>query len=85
MKLSVRDLVISALFIITISTLVSNLYQPIWGYVYAVVNLVAVTSFSLFKDSWYINKNSLNISVYVYCLVFILVILPLFQKVKLWH
>ena len=56
MKLTVRDLVISALFIITISTLVSNIYQPVWGYIYAVVNLLVLTLFSLFKDSWSINK-----------------------------
>ena len=56
MKLTARDLVISAFFIITISTLVSNIYQPVWGYVYAVVNILTLTIFSLFKDSWSINK-----------------------------
>tara|TARA_Y100000589_G_C27116287_1_gene614371 strand:- start:540 stop:731 length:192 start_codon:yes stop_codon:yes gene_type:complete len=56
MKLSVRDLAISAFVIITISTIVSNLYRPVWGYVYAIVNLLLVTLFSLFKDSWSINK-----------------------------
>tara|TARA_B100000674_G_C37133648_1_gene598982 strand:- start:158 stop:331 length:174 start_codon:yes stop_codon:yes gene_type:complete len=56
MNLSARDLVISALFIITISTLVSNIYQPEWGYVYAVVNLLVLTIFSLYKDSWSSNK-----------------------------
>ena len=49
MKLSARDLVISALFIITISTLVSNIYQPEWGYVYAVVNLLVLTIFFYLK------------------------------------
>ncbi len=56
MKLSVRDLVISAVLIITFSTIVSNLYRPMWGYVYAVFNLLVLTLFSLFKDSWSINK-----------------------------
>ena len=56
MKLSARDLVISALFIISISTLVSNIYQPEWGYVYAVVNLLVLTILSLFKDPWFNNK-----------------------------
>ena len=51
MYLSFRDLIISAIFIITISTLVSNIYRPKWGYVYAVVNLVVLTIFSMFKDS----------------------------------
>tara|TARA_Y100001978_G_C23368331_1_gene279733 strand:+ start:288 stop:461 length:174 start_codon:yes stop_codon:yes gene_type:complete len=56
MNLSKRDLLISAFFIIIISTTVSNLYRPIWGYVYAVVNMLVLTIFSLFKDSWFINK-----------------------------
>ncbi len=56
MKLSKRDLLISAFFIIGISTIVSNIYRPSWGYIYALVNLVVLTLFSLFKDSWSINK-----------------------------
>ena len=51
MKLSVRDLMISAFLIITISTVVSNIYRPIWGYVYALVNLIVLTLFSIFKES----------------------------------
>ena len=58
MKLSIRDLTTSGLFIIIVSTVVSNLYLPKWGIIYAVVNLIILTLFSLFKDSWYINKNS---------------------------
>tara|TARA_Y100001978_G_C23644511_1_gene410034 strand:+ start:782 stop:955 length:174 start_codon:yes stop_codon:yes gene_type:complete len=56
MNLSARDLIVSAFFIITISTIVSNPYKPIWGYVYAVVNLLVLTIFSIFKDSWTINQ-----------------------------
>ena len=56
MNLSKRDLLISAFFIIIISTTVSNLYRPFWGYVYAVVNMLVLTIFSIFKDSWFINK-----------------------------
>ena len=56
MKLSIRDLTTSGLFIIIVSTVVSNLYLPKWGIIYAVVNLIVLTLFSLFKDSWYINK-----------------------------
>ena len=59
MKLSTRDLAISALFIITISTLVSNIYQPEWGYVYAVVNLLVLTIFSFFETLGILIKNSL--------------------------
>jgi len=56
MKLSIRDLTISGLFIIIVSTLVSNLYRPKLGIIYAFVNLIVLTLFSLFKDSWSINK-----------------------------
>ena len=56
MKLSIRDLTLSGLFIIVASTVVSNLYRPKWGIIYAVFNLIVLTLFSLFKDSWSINK-----------------------------
>ena len=56
MKLSIRDLTISGLFIIIASTVISNLYRTKWGIIYAVVNLIVLTLFSLFKDSWSINK-----------------------------
>ena len=56
MKLTIRDLALSGLFIIVASTTVSNLYRPKWGIIYAVVNLIVLTFISLFRDSWYINK-----------------------------
>ena len=56
MKLSIRDLILSGLFIIVASTVVSNLYRPKWGIIYAVVNLIVLTFISIFKDSWSINK-----------------------------
>ena len=56
MKLSIRDLTISGIFIIIASTVVANLFRPKWGIIYAVVNLIVLTLFSLFKDSWSINK-----------------------------
>ena len=56
MKLSIRDLALSGLFIIVASTVVSNLYLPKWGIIYAVVNLIVLTFISIFKDSWSINK-----------------------------
>ena len=58
MKLSIRDLALSGLFIIIASTVVSNLYRPKWGIIYAVVNLIVLTFISLIKDSWSINKNN---------------------------
>jgi len=56
MNLSISDLTISGLFIIIASTVVSNLYRPKWGIIYAVFNLLVLTLFSLFKDSWSISK-----------------------------
>ncbi len=56
MKLSIIDLTISGLFIIIASTVVSNLYRPKWGIIYAVVILIVITLFSLFKDFLSINK-----------------------------
>ena len=50
MHLSERELVTSALFTITISTLFSNTYQTAWGYVYEEVNLLVLTLFSLLKN-----------------------------------
>ena len=55
-EVSFRDITISGLFIIIISTVVSNLYRPMWGIIYALVNIIVLTLFSLFKDSWSINK-----------------------------
>ena len=56
MNLSIRDLTLSGLFIIIASTVVSNLYRPKWGIIYALVNLIVLTFISIFKDSWSINK-----------------------------
>ena len=56
MNLSIRDLSLSGLFIIVASTIISNLYRPKWGIIYAVVNLIVLTFISLFNDSWSINK-----------------------------
>ena len=56
MRLSIRDLILSGLFIIVASTVVSNLYRPKWGIIYAVINLIVLTFISTIKDSWSINK-----------------------------
>ena len=56
MKLSIKDLAISSASIITISTIISNLYRPNWGFVYALVNIVLLKLFSLYRDSWVKNQ-----------------------------
>tara|TARA_Y100001978_G_scaffold163954_1_gene150826 strand:+ start:257 stop:439 length:183 start_codon:yes stop_codon:yes gene_type:complete len=60
MKLSIKDLAISGLFIIIASTIVSNLFLPKWGIIYAVSNLLVLTLFSFLRDSWSINKKKSN-------------------------
>ena len=49
MKLSLKDLVVSGLIIIVFSTIVSNLYQPFWGLIYAIFNVIALSLLSLFN------------------------------------
>ena len=56
MNFSIKDLAISAIFIITISTVISNIYRPKWGLIYALVNIVVLTLFSFYKDSWTKNQ-----------------------------
>ena len=56
MKLSIRDLTLSGLFIIIALPVVSNLYHPKWGIIYALVSLIVLTFISIFIDSWSINK-----------------------------
>ena len=52
MKLSIKDLAISSVFIITISTIISNLYRPNWGVIYALFNIIVLTLLSLYRDYW---------------------------------
>tara|TARA_Y100000589_G_scaffold305641_1_gene319732 strand:+ start:86 stop:364 length:279 start_codon:yes stop_codon:yes gene_type:complete len=61
MKLSARDLEINARFIITISTLISNIYPSIWDYIYAVVNLLVLKLFLYLKTNGLLTIDSLVI------------------------
>ncbi len=63
MNLSARDLAVSALFIITNSSLVCIIFQTVWWYFYAVVNFFSITIISLFIYSWPIKKNNLIIRI----------------------
>ncbi len=58
MNVSLKDLVISGILIITITTVISNLYSPVWGLFYAGFNIAFLTSFSIYKDYWNINNRS---------------------------
>ena len=51
--LPVKDLIVSGLIIFIVSTIVANLYNPLWGFTYALANVVSLTFLSwLYQDSW---------------------------------
>ena len=54
--LPVKDLAISGLIIFIVSTIVANLYNPLWGFMYAFGNILTLVFLGwLYQDSW--NKN----------------------------
>ena len=56
-SLPVKDLLISTLIIFIISTIIANLYNPLWGYIYAFGNVLTLVFLSwLYQDSWNINN-----------------------------
>ena len=56
-NLPVKDLVISGLIIFIISTIIANVYNPLWGLTYAFGNILTLTFLSwLYQDSWNTNK-----------------------------
>tara|TARA_B100000161_G_C33368457_1_gene332153 strand:+ start:250 stop:447 length:198 start_codon:yes stop_codon:yes gene_type:complete len=51
--LPIKDLVISALIIFLMSTIISNIYNPLLGFTYALGNIITLTFLSwLYKDTW---------------------------------
>ena len=55
-SLPVKDLVVSSLIIFIISTIIANLYNPLWGFIYAFGNVLTLAFLSwLYQDSW--NEN----------------------------
>ena len=51
--LPIQDLVVSGLIIFIMSTIISNIYNPLLGIVYALGNILTLTFLSwLYKDSW---------------------------------
>ena len=52
-ELPIKDLVISGLIIFIISTIIANVYDPAWGFLYAFGNIITLTFLSwLYKDTW---------------------------------
>ena len=55
--LPVKDLSIAGLIIFIISTIVANLYNPLWGFIYAFGNILTLVFLSwLYQDSWNSNQ-----------------------------
>ena len=51
--LPVKDLVISGLIIFIMSTIIANIYNPFWGFIYALGNVLTLTFLSwLYQDTW---------------------------------
>ena len=51
--LPIKDLVISGLIIFIMSTLIANIYNPLFGILYAVGNILTLTFLSwLYKETW---------------------------------
>ena len=48
-----KDLIISSLIIFTISTIIANLYDLLWGFIYALSNILTLVFLRwLYGDSW---------------------------------
>ena len=57
--LPIKDILISGVIIFVISTLIANLYDPLWGVTYAFGNIFTLTFLGwLYQDSW--NSNNKN-------------------------
>tara|TARA_Y100000991_G_C21642364_1_gene208755 strand:+ start:122 stop:316 length:195 start_codon:yes stop_codon:yes gene_type:complete len=55
--LPVKDLIVSCLIIFITSTILANLYNPLWGFIYAFGNVLTLVFLSwLYQDSW--NKSN---------------------------
>tara|TARA_Y200000002_G_C22429495_1_gene557379 strand:- start:123 stop:317 length:195 start_codon:yes stop_codon:yes gene_type:complete len=55
--LPVKDLAISGLIIFIVSTIVANLYNPLWGFMYAFGNILTLVFLGwLYQDSWDTNQ-----------------------------
>jgi len=51
--LPMKDILISGVIIFVISTLIANIYDPLWGVTYAFGNILTLTFLGwLYKDSW---------------------------------
>ena len=55
--LPVKDLIISGLIIFIVSTIITNIYNPLWGFTYAFGNVLTLVFLSwLYQDTWNDNQ-----------------------------
>ena len=54
--LPIKDLIVSGLIIFIMSTIIANIYNPLWAFIYAFGNVLTLVFLSwLYQDSW--NEN----------------------------
>ena len=54
--LPIKDLIVSGLIIFIMSILIANIYDPLWGFTYALGNILTLVFLSwLYQDSWNTN------------------------------
>ena len=52
-NLPIRDLLFSGLIIFIMSTILANIFDPIWGMVYAFGNVITLTFLGwLYQETW---------------------------------
>ena len=55
--LPIKDLIVSGLIIFIVSTIIANIYNPLWGFTYAFGNVLTLVFLSwLYQDSWNSNQ-----------------------------
>ena len=55
--LPIKDLTVSGLIIFIMSTIIANIYNPLWGFTYAFGNVLVLVFLSwLYQDSWNTNQ-----------------------------
>ena len=51
--LPIKDLIISGLIIFIVATIIANIYNPLWGFTYALGNVLTLVFLGwLYQDSW---------------------------------
>ena len=52
-NLPIKDLLVSGLIIFIMSTIIANIFDPLWGFAYAFGNILTLNFLSwLYQDTW---------------------------------